>query len=77
MVGVELPIIRTVTKSSRPNRWKPFLKPLVRCAELGSVFSQSMQGELVGGITVPDVDDGTVRSWIALFLEDMSAELCR
>jgi sarcosine oxidase subunit beta len=53
MVGVELPTwpIRHEICSSEP--LKPFLGPLV--SELGSglYFSQSMRGEIVGGISLP------------------------
>ncbi len=39
---------------------KPFLKPMVSVLESGLYVSQSLRGELVGGMTVPDVDDGAV-----------------
>jgi sarcosine oxidase subunit beta len=52
-VGVELP--------SRPHRHeicsteplKPFLRPLVGDLQNGLYFSQSMRGEIVGGVTIP------------------------
>jgi sarcosine oxidase subunit beta len=42
---------------------KPFLKPMVTVAETGLYVSQSLRGELVGGISMPDHDDdgGEVR----------------
>ncbi len=58
MVGVELP--------SRPHRHeicaseplKPFLRPLVGDLESGLYFSQSMRGEIVGGISNARVPEG-------------------
>jgi sarcosine oxidase subunit beta len=76
MVGVELPNHPHRHEILATESLKPFLKPLVSVLSSGLYFSQSMRGELVGGITVPDVDDGTVRLGSRLrFLEDMSAEL--
>ncbi len=57
MVGVELP--------NRPHRHeilsteplKPFLGPMVSVLDSGLYFSQSMRGEIVTGITVPDAPD--------------------
>jgi len=37
---------------------KPFLKPMVTVAETGLYVSQSLRGELVGGISLPAEDDG-------------------
>lgn len=76
MVGVELP--------NRPHRHeilsteplKPFLKPMVSVLQSGLYFSQSMRGEIVTGITVPDGDDGTVKLGSRLrFLETLAREL--
>jgi len=36
---------------------KPFLKPMVTVAETGLYVSQSLRGELVGGVSMPDHDD--------------------
>lgn len=53
MVGVELPthIVRHEICSSEP--LKPFLKPMVSLLSSGLYCSQSMRGEIVGGITLP------------------------
>jgi sarcosine oxidase subunit beta len=63
MLGASLP--------NRPQRHeilsteplKPFLKPMVTVSETGLYVSQSLRGELVGGITLPDEPDdgGAVR----------------
>jgi sarcosine oxidase, subunit beta len=62
LVGVSLP--------NRPQRHeimsteplKPFLKPMVTVSETGLYLSQSLRGELVGGISLPAEDDsGEVR----------------
>lgn len=53
MLGVELPTwpIRHEICSSEP--LKPFLRPMVSELTSGLYFSQSMRGEIVGGVTVP------------------------
>lgn len=40
---------------------RPFLDPMVAELESGLYFSQSMRGEIVCGISVPDDDDGRVK----------------
>jgi sarcosine oxidase subunit beta len=54
MIGVTLPDVpvRHEIFSSEP--LKPFLKPMVSVLGSGLYFSQSMRGEIVGGITMPD-----------------------
>jgi sarcosine oxidase subunit beta len=78
LVGVELP--------NRPHRHeilsteplKPWLTPMVSLLSSGLYFSQSMRGEIVMGISVPDDDDGTVKMGSRLrFLSTLSRELCR
>lgn len=67
-VGVELP--------SRPHRHeicsteplKPFLQPLVGDLQNGLYFSQSMRGEIVGGISNDRVPDGIDQRSSARFL---------
>lgn len=69
MVGVELP--------SKPHRHeicsteplKPFLKPLVAELATGLYFSQSMRGEIVGGISNPDVPEGLNQESSLTFLK--------
>ncbi len=75
-VGVSLP--------NRPHRHeicateplRPFLGPLV--AELGSglYFSQSMRGEIVGGIGQPDVPEGIDQGSSLRFLARYARALC-
>lgn len=75
MLGVSLP--------NRPHRHeilsteplKPFLKPLVSVLRSGLYFSQSMRGEIVGGITVPDDSHGINMQSRLLFLELIAREL--
>jgi len=71
MVGVELPNwpVRHEILSSEP--LKPFLKPMVSVLGSGLYFSQSMRGEIVGGITVhhdrdPEVLLGSTLRFAAL-----------
>jgi sarcosine oxidase subunit beta len=76
LVGVELPNHphRHEILSSEP--LKPFLRPMVSLLSSGLYFSQSMRGEIVTGITVPDQDDGTVRFGSRLlFLSTLAREL--
>ena len=53
MIGVEVPTfpIRHEICSSEP--LKPFLKPMVSELRSGLYCSQSMRGEIVGGVTIP------------------------
>ncbi len=76
LVGVELP--------NRPHRHeilsteplKPFLKPMVSLLSSGLYFSQSMRGEIVTGISVDDVDDGSVKLGARLqFLTKLAREI--
>ncbi|MEK6606948.1 MAG: FAD-dependent oxidoreductase [Myxococcota bacterium] len=56
---------------------KPWLRPLV--AEIGSglYFSQSMRGEIVGGLTVPDDDRRINLASRLIFLREMARALLR
>ncbi len=62
MVGVELPTwpIRHEICSSEP--LKPFLGPMVSELESGLYFSQSMRGEIVGGVSLPPERTYSTRS---------------
>lgn len=76
MVGVELPNHPHRHEILATEPLKPFLKPL--CSVLGSglYFSQSMRGEIVGGITIPDVEHKEIRLGSRLcFLEEMASAL--
>jgi sarcosine oxidase subunit beta len=54
LVGVALPDwpVRHEILSTEP--LKPFLKPMVSVLESGLYFSQSLRGEIVGGISMPE-----------------------
>jgi sarcosine oxidase subunit beta len=67
--GAWSPEVARLVGASLPNRpqrheilsteaLKPFLKPMVTVAETGLYVSQSLRGELVGGISLPAEDDG-------------------
>jgi len=66
--GAWSPAVARLVGASLPNRpqrheilsteaLKPFLKPMVTVAESGLYVSQSLRGELVGGISLPDHGD--------------------
>ena len=76
LVGVTLPNwpARHEILSTEP--LKPFLKPMVSVLESGLYFSQSLRGELVGGITLPDSKTDQIHLGSRLgFLEAMCAGL--
>jgi sarcosine oxidase subunit beta len=67
--GAWSPDVARLVGASLPNRpqrheimstepLKPFLRPMVTVSETGLYVSQSLRGELVGGITLPGEDDG-------------------
>jgi sarcosine oxidase subunit beta len=67
--GAWSPQVARLVGASLPNRpqrheilstesLKPFLKPMVTVSESGLYVSQSLRGELVGGISMPEEDDG-------------------
>jgi len=76
MVGVELPDrpVRHEIMSTEP--LKPFLRPMVSVLSTGLYFSQSMRGEIVGGVTVRG-DRPTLAMGSRLkFLTTMARALC-
>jgi sarcosine oxidase subunit beta len=80
LLGLNLPNwpVRHEILSTEP--LKPFLKPMVSVLESGLYVSQSLRGELVGGIGLPERDADTQTEEIRLgsrlrFLEAMSAGL--
>ena len=78
LVGVELPNHphRHEILSTEP--LKPFLTPMVSVLRSGLYFSQSMRGEIVTGITVPDKDTGKVEMGSRLvFLSTLAREIVR
>ncbi|MGB6500575.1 MAG: FAD-binding oxidoreductase [Thermoplasmata archaeon] len=58
--GLEVPNVATRHEILATEPMKPFLDPMVVRARDGLYFSQTMRGELVGGLTVPHVA-GTAR----------------
>jgi sarcosine oxidase subunit beta len=77
MVGIDLPDypVRHEICSSEP--LKPFLKPMVSILATGLYFSQSMRGELVGGVTLHG-DKPTLAMGSRLkFLATYARELCK
>jgi sarcosine oxidase subunit beta len=77
MVGVDLPTypIRHEICSSEP--LKPFLGPMVSSLSTGLYFSQSMRGEIVGGVSLTG-DDPTIAMGSRLkFLATYARELVR
>ena len=77
LAGVTLPNWPARHEILSTEALKPFLKPMVSVLESGLYFSQSLRGELVGGITLPDEPKtGEIRLGSRLaFLESMSAGL--
>jgi sarcosine oxidase subunit beta len=72
MAGVALPDwpVRHEILSTEP--LKPFLKPMVSVLETGLYFSQSLRGEIVGGVSMPE-ELGPVRMGSSLsFLQTMA-----
>jgi sarcosine oxidase subunit beta len=76
LLGIALPDwpVRHEILSTEP--LKPFLTPMVSVLESGLYFSQSLRGELVGGISLPDTATADIRLGSRLrFLEVMAAGL--
>ncbi len=77
LVGVDLPTWPTRHEILSTEPLKPFLRPMVSVLDSGLYFSQSLRGEIVGGITVEDHDRSQVKLGSRLaFLEAMGAGLC-
>jgi sarcosine oxidase subunit beta len=73
LAGVALPDwpVRHEILSTEP--LKPFLKPMVSVLETGLYFSQSLRGEIVGGISMPDEGPREIRMGSSLaFLQTMA-----
>jgi sarcosine oxidase, subunit beta len=78
MVGVELPTWPQRHEIMSTEPLKPFLHPMVSVIDSGLYFSQSLRGEIVGGITLhePDQSRGEIRMGSRLaFVEAMAAGL--
>jgi sarcosine oxidase, subunit beta len=76
LVGLQLPTwpIRHEILSTEP--LKPFLKPMVSVLDSGLYFSQSLRGEVVGGITLEEARTDSIQLGSRLrFVEAMAAGL--
>jgi sarcosine oxidase subunit beta len=73
MLGLALPDWPERHEILSTEALKPFLKPMVSVLESGLYFSQSLRGEIVGGISLPGPRDSEVRLGSRLaFVETMS-----
>ena len=76
LVGVEVPTWPSRHEILSTEALKPFLKPMVSVLDSGLYFSQSLRGELVGGITVHEPRQQKVELGSTLrFVEAMAAGL--
>jgi len=76
LAGVELPDWPERHEILSTEPLKPFLRPMVSVLESGLYFSQSLRGEIVGGITLPDPREQQVRLGSRLrFLRAMASAL--
>jgi sarcosine oxidase subunit beta len=78
MVGLELPDWPTRHEILSTEPLKPFLRPMVSVIDSGLYFSQSLRGEIVGGVTQHEEDrpGGPIQLGSRLgFLETMATEL--
>jgi sarcosine oxidase, subunit beta len=77
MVGVELPSHPHRHEICSTEPLKPFLRPFVGDLATGLYFSQSMRGEIVGGISnakVPDgLDQGSSLRFLSLYARSLRA----
>jgi sarcosine oxidase subunit beta len=76
MVGVKLPDypVRHEICSSEP--LKPFLGPMVSVLATGLYFSQSMRGEIVGGVTLKDHGSTLSMQSTLRFMATYARQLC-
>jgi sarcosine oxidase subunit beta len=76
MVGVELPSHPHRHEICSTEPLKPFLKPFVGDLASGLYFSQSMRGEIVGGISnervPPGLDQGSSLRFLALYARGLA-----
>jgi sarcosine oxidase subunit beta len=76
LVDLELPDWPSRHQILSTEALKPFLRPMVSVIDSGLYFSQSLRGEIVGGITVDEVSSRQVRLGSTLaFLQAMASEL--
>ncbi len=77
LVGLELPTWPARHEILSTEALKPFLRPMVAVLDSGLYFSQSLRGEVVGGITLHEPRDGAIHLGSRLgFLEQMASALC-
>jgi sarcosine oxidase subunit beta len=73
LLGITLPTWPARHEIMSTEGLKPFLGPMVSVLDTGLYFSQSLRGELVGGITLPEPRQDEVQLTSSLtFLEAMS-----
>jgi len=76
LCGVDLPDWPERHEILSTEPLKPFLRPMVSVLESGLYFSQSLRGEIVGGITLPGPREREVRLGSRLrFLQAMAAAM--
>jgi len=76
LAGVELPDWPERHEILSTEPLKPFLRPMVSVLESGLYFSQSLRGEIVGGITLPGPRDREVRLGSRLrFVQSMATAM--
>jgi sarcosine oxidase, subunit beta len=76
LVGLALPNWPTRHEILSTEPLKPFLKPMVSVIDSGLYFSQSLRGEIVGGITLDETPEPEVRLGSRLaFVEAMARGL--
>jgi sarcosine oxidase subunit beta len=76
LVGLELPDWPTRHEILSTEPLKPFLRPMVSVIDSGLYFSQSLRGEIVGGITVHEERQEAIRLGSRLaFVEAMATEM--
>ena len=76
LVGVALPTWPVRHEILSTEALKPFLKPMVSVLESGLYFSQSLRGEIVGGISMPEERGHEIRLGSSLaFLQTMARAL--
>lgn len=76
MVGLKAPNYPTNHEILVTEPLKPFLDPMIACLDTGLYFSQTMRGEVVGGITTPEVRTYELFTTLE-FLKKMAYELVR
>jgi sarcosine oxidase, subunit beta len=73
LVGLDLPTWPERHEILSTEPLKPFLKPMVSVLDSGLYFSQSLRGELVGGVPLPERRQDEVRLGSRLeFLQEMA-----